>query len=56
MGGTTGNIQNAVHTLCWGVGVLQPRLDRLVLLVEEGHVRHEILDNIHCVCGVNVNV
>lgn len=31
-----------------GVVVLEPRLDGLVLLVEEGEVRDEVLDNVHC--------
>jgi len=35
-------------TFLWGVIVLKPRLDGLVLFVEESHVRHEVLDDIHC--------
>jgi len=31
----------------WWVIVLKPRLYRLVLLVEEGHIGNEVLDNIH---------
>jgi len=36
--------------------VLQPRLDRFVLLVEQGHVGHEILDNIHVRKWINLGV
>ena len=31
-----------------GVVVLEIRLNRLVLLVKQSHVRNEILDNVHC--------
>jgi hypothetical protein len=37
-----------VVTFLWGIIVLKPRLDGLVLLVEESHIRHEVLDDIHC--------
>ena len=44
----TRDVQSAgARTLCWRLVVLQPRLDGLVLLVEERHVRHEVLDDIH---------
>lgn len=41
------NRRRKALTLLGGVVVLQPRLNRLVLLVELGHVRDEVLDNVH---------
>lgn len=36
-----------VELLGWGVVVLEVWLHRLVLLVEEGEVGHEVLDDVH---------
>lgn len=35
-------------TLLWRVVVLEIGLDGFVLLVEEGEVGYEVLDNVHC--------
>ena len=41
--------------LGFSLGVLQPRLDRPVLLVEVVHVRHQVLHHIHVGQGVDLD-